>query len=282
MIQEARTTSGLVPTARSILAKPVELDRRLPRWARRSNPVVRRHLGLYWKTILPELGFLLRLYGFQAAIIGLSFPIPFVLDLLAPTITATVLLLPFAMVMYGQVLIGIGYQSALIMTAELQSDNLTLLRATPLTLRSILGSQIAAVIWRQVENLGLLMIAAALLTMPILITLYSQQWPLDAYPIESRLGMILGVGVAMLRLMLEPFMIGALGLACGIVFRQRSPAVLATFLFTLAYFLLINLPRTLALPPFPGYLVEFILPLLAPLVIIAVCFSLSSRLLERD
>jgi hypothetical protein len=39
-----------------------ELDRRLPRWARRSNPIVRRHLGGFWKASLPamdELGWVL-------------------------------------------------------------------------------------------------------------------------------------------------------------------------------------------------------------------------------
>ena len=176
MVQEVRSNPGVVTPTRSLFAGPVELDRRLPAWARRSNPVVRRHLGLFWKTILPELGFLLRIYVAQVAIIAISLPIPFLLDLLAPTITATILLLPFALVMYIQTLVLIGYQAAIIMTAELQADNLTLLRVTPLSLRSILGSQVASVVWRHVENLGLLIVAAGLLTLPILITIYAQQW----------------------------------------------------------------------------------------------------------
>ncbi len=282
MVQEARSHPGAVTPTRSLFAGPVELDRRLPAWARRSNPVVRRHLGLFWKTILPELDFLLRIYGAQVAIIAISLPIPFLLDLLAPTITATILLLPFALVMYIQTLVLIGYQAAIIMTAELQADNLTLLRVTPLSLRSILGSQVASVVWRHVENLGLLIVAAGLLTLPILITIYAQQWPLAEYPIASRLAMMIGLAVAMLRLVIEPFLIGVIGTTCGVIFRQRSPAVLATFLFTVIYFLAINLPRLLHFSPLPGYLVEFVLPLAAPLAIIAGCFAHSRYLLERD
>jgi hypothetical protein len=282
MLQEVRSNPGAAPATRSLFAGPVELDRRLPAWARRSNPVVRRHLGLFWKTILPEMGFLLRIYAAQAALIALSLPIPFLIDLLAPTITATILLLPFALVMYVQTLVMIGYQAAVMMTAEIQADNLTLLRVTPLSLRSILGSQVAAVIWRQVENLGLLIVAAGLLTLPILITVYAQKWPLETYPLASRLAMIAGLGVAMLRLVIEPFLVGVIGTACGAVFKQRSPAVLATFLFMLVYFVGINLPRLIPLSPLPGFLVEFALPLVAPLAIIALCFTFCRRLLERD
>jgi hypothetical protein len=282
MIQQARSNPGVVTPTRSLFTGPVELDRRLPPWARRSNPVVRRHLGLFWKTILPEVGFLTRIYIAQIVIIALSLPIPFLLDLLAPTITATILLLPFALGMYIQTLVLIGYQSAVIMTAEIQSDNLTLLRVTPLSLRSILGSQVAAVVWRHVENLGLLIVAAGLLTLPILITVYAGQWPLADYPIVSRAAMMIGLGVAMLRLMIEPFLIGVIGTACGVVFKQRSQAVLATFLFTVVYFAVINLPRLIDLPPLLGFLVEFVLPLALPVGIIAGCFAVCRRLLERD
>ncbi|PJF25046.1 MAG: hypothetical protein CUN53_14755, partial [Phototrophicales bacterium] len=39
---------------RLIVTRQESMDRGLPEWARRSNPVVRRHLGAYWKTIVPD------------------------------------------------------------------------------------------------------------------------------------------------------------------------------------------------------------------------------------
>ena len=40
-------------------ADPIPVDERspmhsLPYWARATNPIVRRHLGLYWRTLPPE------------------------------------------------------------------------------------------------------------------------------------------------------------------------------------------------------------------------------------
>src|SRR5262245_60106910 len=107
------------------------MDRRLPTWARRSNPIIRRQLGAYWKTLLPEVGFLRRAFVIQTALIVLSFFWPIVFDLALPAITASILLFPFAVVMYGNVLLSIGIAAVSAMTQELQSGTLDLLRVTP-------------------------------------------------------------------------------------------------------------------------------------------------------
>jgi hypothetical protein len=261
-------TSPDVRIVSAIERKPIELDKRLPPWARRSNPIIRRHLGMYWKTILPDAMFLVKIVLIQAGLIAATLPIPFLFDLALPTITASILLLPVAIYMYAQLLLAIGYSTSLNVADEVRNDTFTLLRVTPINVKTILASKIAAAIWRQVENLGLLIIAAALFSLPILISQYASIWPLDQYPILSRLGMVLGLVVSLMRLILEPFMIGALGVMAGATLRIRSSAIVATILMTVFYFLSMNLIRFLKIPLPLHFTIEFILPVALPLLII--------------
>jgi hypothetical protein len=84
-----------------------EIDRSLPRWARRTNPVVRRDLGSYWKTLTPDMALVLRIYLVQVALILVSFVFPVTFILLMPTVTVTLVLLPIGVVMYAQSHVGL-------------------------------------------------------------------------------------------------------------------------------------------------------------------------------
>ena len=274
-------TSPDVRIVRAIERQPIELDKRLPAWARRSNPIIRRHLGMYWKTILPEAGFLVKIVLVQAGLIAATLPLPFLFDLALPTITASILLFPVAAYMYIQLLCAIGYAAAVNVADEMRYDTFTLLRATPLTLPSILASKIAATIWRQVENLSLLIIAAALFSLPILVSHYATLWPLDENPLLARAGMVLGLVVSLLRLVLEPFMVGALGVMAGAALRVRSSAVVATLLMGVFYFLLLNLLRFVAMPWPLRFTVEFILPLALPLLLVWASFKVAHYCVTR-
>jgi hypothetical protein len=274
-------TSPDVRIVRAIERKPIELDKRLPRWARRSNPIIRRHLGMYWKTILPDAMFLVKIVLIQAGLVAATLPIPFLFDLALPTITASILLLPVAIYMYVQVLFAIGYATAVNVADEVRHDTFTLLRVTPINVQTILASKIAAAIWRQVENLGLLIIAAALFSLPILISQYASIWPLEQYPILSRLGMVLGLVVSLVRLVLEPFMVGALGVMAGAALRVRSSAVVATSLIAFFYFLSMNLIRFLKIPWPIQFAIEFVLPVALPLLIIWGSLKLAERFITR-
>jgi hypothetical protein len=274
-------TSPDVRIVRAIERQPIELDKRLPLWARRSNPIIRRHLGMYWKTILPETGFLVKIVAAQAVLIAATLPLPFLFDLALPTITASILLFPIAIYMYIQMMFAIGYASAVSVADEVHNDTFTLLRTTPMTLESILASKIAAAIWRQVENLTLLIVAAALFSLPILISQYATVWPLDEFPVLSRIGMVLGLVVSLVRLMLEPFMIGALGVMAGAALRVRSSAVIATLIMGLFYFLFINLIRVLPVPWPLQFAFEFVLPVALPLLLIWIALKSANYFLTR-
>ena len=56
----------------------------LPRWARRSHPVVRRQLGLNWRTLAPEYGTLLRIYLFQVLLLAATYLLPFIFNIIVP------------------------------------------------------------------------------------------------------------------------------------------------------------------------------------------------------
>lgn len=258
------------------------MDSQLPFWARRSNPIIRRQLGVYWKTILPEVGFLKRMFIIQAILIMMSLFWPVIFDLALPAITASILLFPFAILIYGNILLSIGMASANAMTQEVQNDTLNLLRVTPFTLNTILASKIAAAVWRQVEDIGLLLSAAALLSMPMLVSQYATLWPLKDYPLLSRTAMILGLGVSLLRLVIEPCMIGAVGMLMGTALRSRAPAVLSMVFTGGFYFLLLNLTRLVKMPWQLRFVVDFALPLLLPLLIIWACFAVARWLISRS
>lgn len=275
-------TSADIRIGRFIKVTQVELDSHLPRWARRSNPIIRQHLGMYWKTFLPELTFLRRAFVVQAVFVLLSLPLPGLVELALPAITASVLLFPFAIFLYGHILYLIGTSAARAITDELEKGRFHLLRVTPFPLESIIASKIAASIWRQVEDLGLLLTAAVLLSMPLLISQYATLWPLREYPVLSRLAIVLGLAVSMLRLALEPFMIGALGMMLGAALRNRAAGVITTVVLTGFYFILLNLLRYLQMDTAMRFFVEFALPLILPVLIIAGSFQASRYFLNRE
>lgn len=259
-----------------------DLDRRLPEWARRSNPIVRRHLGIYWKTLLPEVRPLLTMYLFQVILIALSYPFPILFDLAMPMITAAIILLPLAIIIYGRLLIAIGMSSAETIVDEQKKDTLTLLRVTPIPLKDILLSKMAASIWRQVEDIGLLLVAALAFSLPLLILQYASFWPLDEFPILARAAMALGLAASLVRLLVEPVMVGAIGVMAGAVLPYRHWARASTAVLTLFYFVLINLPRRLPLGWEMRVLVEIVLPLALPVLIAWVAFRLAHHALTRD
>jgi hypothetical protein len=277
----SQKTTGDIRIARMIQRNRVDMDHRFPEWARRSNPIIRRQLGVAWKTILPEFGFLRRAVLFQIVLVILSLFWPFIFDLALPAITASILMFPFALIMYGNVLLSIGVGASDAMTRELRNDTLTLLRVTPFNLENILASKIAAAIWRQVEDLGLLLSAAALLSMPLLVSQYATWWPLKEHPVLARVAIILGLTTSLFRLVLEPFMIGAVGMAMGVALRQRASAIMSMLTVGLFYFLILNLLRLVPMEWPLRFVVEFALPLVMPLVVIGISLRLAHWLLNR-
>ncbi len=268
--------------ARFIERSGEDSDRHLPAWARRSNPIIRRELGSYWRTILPETTFLKKAFLAQAIYIFLSLPFPFLIDFALPAITAAILLFPVALVMYAQILVLLAVSASRAVSTEYENGTLTLLRATPYPMSEIIGSKVASALWRQVEDLSLLLTAAALMSLPLLISQVASRWPLTSEPLLSRGAMILGLAVSILRLVLEPLMVCMVGALMGAALRGRSQAMLSTLAVMAFYFLLLNLAQHLPLSTPLQLVADVVLPLALPLLITWGAFTATRRLLLRE
>ena len=152
------------------------VDQRLPIWARRSNPIVRRHLGVHWKVLPLEMDLLVRILASQAVLLLVSIPIPIILPLLFTLLPVSLVMLPFVFVAYGRLLALVGNFTVLMMVDERHNNTLSLLRTTPLPLRHILYSKAAAGVWRQIEDLGLIIMGVAILTLPLVGLQYAAYW----------------------------------------------------------------------------------------------------------
>jgi hypothetical protein len=130
--------------------------------------------------------------------------------------------------------------------------------------------------------LEVLLIGAALLSLPLVILQHVNLYPPLVYPIAVRFLMITGFAASLLRVLVEPLMIAAIGVLMGASTQARIPSMLATVALGIAYVVLINLPRLLPLDPAARFIVEMILPLVLPLLITWGALRLATWRIEKD
>ncbi len=275
---------------------PVEpAAERLPFWSRSTNPIVRRHLGLYWRTLPPELMPVLRIMlGWTVVLIGgvlfldvLHFALVFLI--------VSFVVLPVITLWYAHILIEVAVRSAAMMQEERRDNTLTLLMATPMSLEQILLGKVAAAFWRRMDDWVLIVYGVALAAPPALYSVMSPVWQAAGSPLLTSLAVVGGLAVALLRIMLEPIMIGMIGVFVGSVVPYRNTAISLSVALGAAYVVLINLlSRLPSLRPqqigratlAPDYglvlLVEFVLPILLPALITWGLLHVTARLLRRD
>ncbi len=258
------------------------IDMGLPPWARRSHPVVRRELGIYWKTLPLEIGLWARLLAAQAGIVILAIPFPILYSFVMPVVTVSILLLPIAFFGYAQLLLSIILLSTSSILDERHNNTLALILVTPMTLESVLYSKLAASVWRQLDNLGLIMLGHVLLGLPLLVLQNAGNYSQDGNNGLTALTIILGLVVSLLRLFIEPLMVGAIGLLLGATTSPRIVAVIGASGLTGMYFLLLNLPRLVALPMPVRLIVELVLPLVLPLLIGVGALAATAHILRSD
>lgn len=264
------------------LSGAVVIDAELPEWARRSNPIVKRHLGTAWKTFLPNPGLLIRLYVLQVVVVMASAAFPVLLTLLMPTVMVSLVLIPAGLVLYAQILYSAGAAAATYMVDERRNDTLELTLVIPQPTRFIIFSKVSAALWRHLENLMLMSLAVVLFSMPLMIVQYDIQFSLNASPALVRIGLLIGLAVSLIRLWIEPVMIASIGVAYGAASHSRVQAITATMLTGAAYFVAVNLARLLPLEGINRLLVETALPVALPILITAVALRLSAMFLRQD
>jgi hypothetical protein len=224
----------------------------------------------------------LRLYLMQVGLILLSFPFPILFVLLMPTVTVTLVLLPVGVVMYAQILYGIGAATATSVVRERSNATLDLLLIIPHPTLHALFSKVAAAVWRQTENLSLILMGAALASLPLMIIQYDISLSFNEHPVLMRVALIAALGTTILRVLIEPVMIGALGAMVGAAIPARIPAIVITTIFGAAYFALINLARLAPLDEAGRLFIEIVVPVVFPLLIIYFSLRTAEHLLTRD
>lgn len=213
----------------------------LPYWARATNPIVRRHLGLYWRTLPPEFEPIIYIGGFWLTALLLGVFFPFVTDLATTVIVVSILVIPVGIIFYMRALFSIAANSAAVMADEIRNNTMQLLMSTPMSLEQIFLGKVASAIWRKMDDLILIMQGAAIFGPPLIIMHYAGLFPLrESGPIAYILIMAMSV-TALLRLVLEPLMFGMVGVGIGAVMPFRSIAITSSVAWVAFYFLLINM-----------------------------------------
>ena len=230
----------------------IEVDERspmesLPYWARATNPIVRLHLGLYWRTLPPEFEPILYICGFWVAALLAGIFFPFVTDLATTVIVVSVLVIPVGIIFYLRALFSIAANSAAVMADEIRNNTMALLMSTPMSLEQIFLGKVASAIWRRMDDLVLIVQGAAIFGPPLIIMHYAGLFPLrESGPLTYVLILIMTI-TSLARLVLEPLMFGMVGVGIGAFLPFRNIAIITSVAWVAFYFLLINMLQQLNL-----------------------------------
>lgn len=258
-----------------------QIDQNLPRWARRSNPIVKRELGLYWRIMPPQADSVLRAFWVQALIIAATIPIPFLLTLLLPLTLVSFALLPYGLYLYAQLLYNIAGDASSSMVAEVENATLDVIRMTPVPTGHLLLSKLAGSLWKQSEPFTLVLAIASLTQVPSLFIIYANLYAARDFPATAQILTVIMFATSLIRLPVEAFMVGALGQWVGLQTSGRGAAQATAIGLMGFYFLLINLPRLIPLGPVGRVLVDGVLPLATAAGGAWLLVALTTRMLKR-
>jgi len=258
---------------------------RVPYWARSTNPIVRRHMGFNWRTVPPEIRPILIGFGTWLAIYMIGIFIPFIQGITMMFVLASWIIMPFAWFAHVHILLSVASRAADIMQEEQRNNTLELLMATPMTLSQIFMGKVAASIWKRMEDISLLANVVVWLTPPMLYSVFMPLFPLDEYPVTSQALFMVTLAVSVLRVFLEPVMIGALAILVGVVTNGRSAAITSTIVLGGFYFLLMFLIRQLPMVvnnPVAVIVMEIIVPVAVPIVLTGFMLWLATKIVSDD
>lgn len=270
---------------------------RLPYWARSTNPIVRRHLGLYWRTMPPDVQPFVVIFLVWSVLLAVGVLVPPLMSFTMITFLASLMVLPLAWLYYANILLHIASEAAYAMQSEMENDTLNLLRTTPMSIPQILLGKVAASMWKHMDDLVMLAQLTLAFSPPVIFTTYSQHWAAEGSTIAvAPLLTLVGMIVGMLRIFAEPLMVGMLAVFVGIVVPGRSRAISGAVFIAGFYFVLLNLMSSL--PGIRGFegpggvevgpnvplmlLFDLVLPLVLPLLILYGLLKLGEWLITRD
>ena len=279
----------------------------LPDLAPATHPIVRRHLGLYLRTLPPELEPVLYTVGIWIAVLLIGIFLPFVTDFATTMIVVSVLVVPIAMLFYVHAMLSIASNSAVAMSDEMRNNTMSLLLSTPMSLDQIMLGKVAASIWRRMDDLILIVHAAAIFGPPLIIMHYAGLFPFRETGLLSYLLVIGMMIVSLLRMILEPVLFGMLGVGIGAFVPYRNIALTSSMALVGFYFLLMFMIHQLGVQTIASALeaveqateltleianlrlvgatvfmiiVDYVLPLLVPYVLIRLVIAVCRRQIQ--
>lgn len=273
-----------------------DTQQRLPYWARSTNPIVRRHLGLYWRTVPPEIEPFTTIFMVWTVVMLIGVLIPGLFSLIMISFLASIMILPFALMYYAYVLLGISVEAAKSMQQEFANDTFELLQATPMSLSQIFLGKVAAAMWRRMDDLIMIAQLVFAFCPPLLFTIYVALGTGVGFGgIVPPLLTLLGMLVILYRIFVEPLMIGVISVFIGIVVPGHGRSISAAVVIGSFYYILMTLVSVL--PSVRGlnttrdfiapnasliFLTDFILPVILPIIIILGLLKLSVYMVTRD
>lgn len=276
-----------VPNTQSPVArwrKELQLiDAHLPSWARRSHPIIRRHLGIRWKMLPLDIDVLQRVFVVQAVVVAfIMLVVPAAVPLIFAMLPISAMVALPLIYSYGRILLRVATFSTQTMTDEQENETLELLRTTPISLRDILRSKASAGVWIEFEDLSLVILAVAVVSLPIIGILHGRHLDMETPSLLNFLILMGGVLVSTLRLFLEPLMIASLAMAIGAGVKVRAATLTGVFITSFFYFLCLNMLRFIDLSLAGRVMVEFILPLVLPLAVTWGAFMVAERIIKAN
>ena len=259
-----------------------ELDAALPHWGRRRHPIVKRHLGLYWRIMPPQAEPIVRWFLMGSALVLLTIPIPFLFTILLPLVLVSMAVLPGMLVYYGRMLYDLATDTSRQMVGEIENHTLGLLLATPVPRREVLLAKMAGSLWKQSEPFGLLMAFASMTQVPSMFLLYANLYPPAQYDSAAQLLTVGAFAGSLLRVPIEMFMTAALGLYIGTVTRGKGAAAASTIGIVGFYFLLVNVIRVIPMQPSARFVVEAVVPCVTALLTSLFLILMTERELFTD
>jgi len=270
-------------TIAEIVTTSYHIDNSLPTWARRSHPIVRRQLGLYWRVLTPQVGWIFRWYLIQAGVILVTILFPALLTPILMLILASMMLLPYVIVTYFKLLGQIIADSVTSITNEMKNDTIKLLRITPIAPHEIVLSKAAAAFWRRMEDIDIVVTMWLFLGTPVVLLFQVLAWGPEEYGGLPQILTVFAMFTTLVRFPLEAFMVSMLGMMMGTAARSRSVGIIGTGSLTFFYFLLTVMPRFIADLSLPVWIgLEIILPIALPIVIIMISTLMTVAMLTRD
>lgn len=261
----------------------VSMDKSLPLWARRSNPIIRRQLGAYWRVFPPELRPIVTWIIVYTLFLALTLTgSDFLYILFVPFALVSMILFPGVLFLYIRSLSQIASDSAEAMVTEYTHDSLTLLRTTPFTGMEIILSKIAGSIWRRMDDLQDTTSYTRTLGGMAILGFYIIQFSPVNHPNVAQVLALPMLLASLVRVPLEMTMVACVATMLGAYTKSKSSAVTATLIFTFFYFLLLTLLRFIGWGWTWQWVIDALIPVVLPIAISFGALKMTLHVVEAD